>query len=55
MVDEILAMSQVTWPSDEILISSGMSRCHGGDESIEIVQYMSTQRIDVHRIRKLTI
>jgi hypothetical protein len=39
MDDEILTLSQVTWPPDETKILSGVSQSHMGDESIEIVQY----------------
>ena len=32
-------LQRVTWPSDEIKILSGMSQCHRGEKSIEMVQY----------------
>jgi hypothetical protein len=37
--DEISPLSRPSSQGDEIKISSGASRCHMGDESIEIVQY----------------
>ena len=39
MIDEIWTLSQVTGPTDEMKISSGVSQSHRGDELFEIVQY----------------